>query len=252
MRAWILLIVIALAGCSDPGREPSPEPQEPTPETPGPAEGEEQPARVPMLLDFDYNDCQGIVLDGTATTEQIQPTLPEGFTASDPSSVRIMWWSCATFTTPSAQVNDTVLGWVLTGVEFEGETGQYLHQMFVQTDIMETLWDTAGYPLRLGTYTQEEIVAPPLPAVQRSVSFDGFDASGEVWQSIQQVPGDGTLWHQTEAGLLEWTMGEIDFGAASTALNQQSSHDAPFDFTTLRVVYVDGATVSGNNLWLER
>lgn len=222
---WIV-VALLLSGCLglDPGRADPPGQQpnpEPTTEPGGPGEPIEPEPEQPtgpqaMLLDYAYHDCQGYDGQWRVPGATAQAVVPEAFTVAEDqnpmgsATVRYTWLACASFTTPTANVTDTVFGFVAVAIEAAGAEADehwYLLHMLTQDDVMEKLWTAAGYDVVVGDFAlalnivDGGVVAPG----SYDISLGDYSATGAVTAFEAATDANVAMYTQTEEGILIWT-----------------------------------------------
>lgn len=228
MKTWLVVLLIALAGCSSPDEpKPDSDPKDPglenptTPVNPGPT------GPVDFLLDYDFKDCQGSFFSSDHEASQLQGLVPEGYTAS--TQILAVILECGNFTTPQVILPDTVFGFIGVWVEDPGFGGAgvqiYMLETLTAEDVLAQLWTIAGFQTLNGTaaISDDSFNGFAIPLVTSSrVCLDAIciDTTAAVIP-IDLIIGDVTLYHESEDYRLQWT-GTFDMDFAYDGAGESS------------------------------
>lgn len=193
--AFVVLLVLALAGCFGGSSDNSGTATSTSTTTTSSTKTSTGPVPLPspqidLLLNFELAPCTGIHFQTFQPVADVQALLPAGYEAQVTSRIpggygvlAVDFYSCQNLTTPYAQVPKTFYGQVYTLVKApagnpfatpEAQIHEYVFRVLAAEDILAILWQAAGYDVYNGTFT---VVADPYVAVPPLNALYGGQAS---------------------------------------------------------------------------
>lgn len=279
----VLLVTVALSGCSGPPgleRDDPPDSDDPpgTGGGGGPGDGTglptpERPERSAMLLSFGLEDCTGVESVVSLDAAAAQATLPDGYTVATDgpagaATARYVWAQCGGLRTPTASVNGTAFGSVSLRVEppeaaADADEHWYRFRVLAQDDLLHALWVAAGYDVVVGEYADlSQVASSPVGGTapeDRDVRLAGYGAQGLVTVAAPTGSVRAAHYTQTEGGRLEWVgvfgasatrtlVGSLDLPSDDPLGGVPAAPGAPEAVLSQR--YLDAAAWTETDLWL--
>lgn len=215
VKVLVVLLAFALPGCLGGGPSEGDGTTTPTPTT-GPTSTPSPPTRVPLLLDFAFEDCEAVHVVERPDLAAVQALLPEGFTAREDADLAgrgvlaTSFHACARYTSATTTINDTFLGRVAIDVEppdgfaeVTADRHAYVLRMLSQEDVFAAVWEQAGYPVFFAP-ANVSLTGDPLPLRRVEASVGPYAVQGAA---AATATGGGThaFYHRVDGGHIVWT-----------------------------------------------
>lgn len=265
MRWPPLVAILLMGGCLGGGTDGGDDAGGPQTPTPGPTPpAQPPPTHTAMLMAFDYADCTGVMAHPTVPLAEAQGVLPDGYVAWQGEGVQevgvaqYMWVECATFSTSTATVNDTVYGHVAVRIQApanatEADEHWYRLRMLTKPDVLEAVWKAAAYDVYSAGFNASSSVPAPLPAAEQTIALGDYWVQALAGAQADGLTGTRAYYTDVDAGRLEWT-GSVDLATTTGAGRLHAPSDDPLAgaWPEAQEVWLVTGGFAGNDLWLRR